>query len=82
MCFTYLLKESDDGPWNRELTSEYDYRELCATDGDWFSNGWGESSLRSAIREDLESDLENLGTRMCSVYGRSMTYDDYSIYCN
>jgi hypothetical protein len=82
MCFSYSLNQSNDGPWNRELTSEYDYRELCAIDGDWFESGLDEYSLQGVIRKELESDLETLRSKMCSVYGRGMSYDDFSVYCN
>lgn len=82
MCFTYLLKQTSDGPWNRESNSEYDYRELCASDGDWMSNGWSNSSLTNQIREDFGNELDTLRSKKCSIYGRSMSYDDFSIYCN
>jgi hypothetical protein len=82
MCFTYLLKQSSDGPWNREFNSEYDYRDLCAIDGNWMSYGWSESSLRNQIWEDFGDELETLRSKKCSIYGRSMSYDDFSIYCS
>jgi hypothetical protein len=82
MCFTYLLSQSGDGPWNREVFTEYDYRNLCVLDGEFFSYGWDQSSLEDSIREEFGNELEALSARMCSVYGRSMTYDDFSIYCN
>jgi hypothetical protein len=82
MCFSYSLSQSDDGPWNRDVFTEYDFRSLCVVDGDFFSYGWDESSLEEGIRENFGDELESLRTRMCSVYGRGMTYDDYSIYCN
>lgn len=82
MCFTYSLSQSDGGPWNREVFTENNFRRLCAIDGDWISSGWSDSSLMNQIQEDFGDELETLRSKKCSIYGRSMSYDDFSIYCN
>jgi hypothetical protein len=82
MCFSYSLSQSDDGPWNRETFSQYDFRRICVADGEFLSSGWDEYSLETSIRENFGDELKALSTRMCSVYGRSMSYEQYSTYCS
>lgn len=82
MCFNYWLKRSNDGPWNYESSTEYDFRSSCLLDSAINGGRWSEYDLDDLIRKEIKTfDLSKLQLEMCKIYYYRMSYEEKNVYC-
>lgn len=84
MCFNFLLRRSNDGPWNTESSEEYHWESSCASNsGLKVGGGWSEDSLLDNVRNKINLDLElkNLQISLCRIYYPQMSAEARGVYC-
>ena len=81
MCFWYQLKSSNSYPNNIDSETDFDYRELCATDRWLEGGGWTESNFSDEIYKGIKPDLDILQKDLCSLYYYRLDVEQRSVYC-
>ena len=81
MCFWYQLTSSNSHPDDIDSETNFDNRELCATDRWLEGGGWSESNFSDEIYEGIKLDLDSLQKDLCSLYYYRLDSEQRSVYC-